>query len=182
LNDVVQRAGVVSFHGPMVSWLAENPDGTAALLATLRGEALPAIAAESWRDGDGEGMLVGGCLSIVAAMLGTPYALDTRGRILFLEDVNERPFRIDRMLIQLRQAGTFEELRGLVFGEMPSCFDGEEVCLEDIVGDVCAAGDYPILAGVPSGHGRGALTLPLGVRARLRGGELTFLEPAVSAA
>lgn len=181
LAHVVDGSGVVGFHGPMVSWFAERPESTAGLLALLAGAAMPVIEAEeSWRDGEAEGAVVGGCLSIVAAMAGTPWALETRGRLLFLEDVNERPYRVDRMLTQLRQAGAFDGIAGLIFGEMPNSFDGQEVSLADVALDVCR-GDYPIVAGVPSGHGRGLLTLPFGVPARLRGRRLEFLEAAVQA-
>jgi muramoyltetrapeptide carboxypeptidase len=180
LDDCLQRAGVVTFHGPMVSGLAEQPEGLENLLALLDGEPLPAIEApEVWRDGEAEGIVAGGCLSIVAAMVGTPYQLDTRDLLLFLEDVNERPYRVDRMLTQLRQAGALDEVAGLVFGEMPGTFAEGDPCLRDVVLDVCGNLDCPIVAGVPSGHGRGTLTLPFGVRAHLSGGQLSFLEPAV---
>jgi muramoyltetrapeptide carboxypeptidase len=181
LTHVVQRAGVVAFHGPMLSWFAQAEESTAALLSLLGGEPLPPIeSGEIWRPGRAEGVLAGGCLSIVAAMIGTPYELDTRGRILFLEDVNEKPYRVDRMLTQLRQAGALDEVAALVIGELPNCFDGEEVTPAEVVLDVCR-GDYPIVAGVPSGHGRGLLTLPLGVRARLAGATLEVVEAAVAA-
>ena len=180
LNDLVQRAGVTSFHGPMVSWFAEQPPAVANLLAVLGGEPLaPLEAEEVWRDGEAEGLLVGGCLSIVAAMVGTPFAVDTRGALLFLEDVNERAYRVDRMLTQLRQAGAFDSVAGLIFGEMPGTFEEGGPDLAEVVLDVCGDLDVPIVAGIPSGHGRGLLTLPFGVRARVRGAEVTFLESAV---
>lgn len=180
LNDVVQRAGVVSFHGPMLSWFAERPEGSGALLSLLAGEEPPRLDAdEVWIDGEAEGRIAGGCLSLVAAMVGTPYAIETRGRVLFLEDVNEKPYRVDRMLTQLRQAGALDGVAALVFGEMFNCFEGEDLCLRDVVLDVCGDLDVPMIAGIPSGHGRGLVTLPFGVRARVRGGVLTFLEPAV---
>lgn len=182
LNDLVQRSGLVAFHGPMVSWFEERPEATAGLLALLRGEDAPEIqCGEVWREGRAEGALVGGCLSIVAALLGTPYQIETRGRILFLEDVNEPPYRVDRMLTQLAHAGVFDEVAAVAFGEMPNCFDGEDACLADLA--VAAVGDrrIPLVAGLPSGHGRGLVTLPLGVRVRLDGDRLRRLEPAVEA-
>jgi muramoyltetrapeptide carboxypeptidase len=106
--------------------------------------------------------------------------VDTRGRLLFLEDVNEKPYRIDRMLTQLKQAGAFDAVAALIFGEMPNCFAEEEVCLADVVLDVCGDIGVPIVGGVPSGHGRGLVTLPFGTRARLQDGQLTFLEAAVA--
>jgi muramoyltetrapeptide carboxypeptidase len=180
LNRLVQSAGTVAFHGPMVSWFAEQPEAVANLLDLLAGGEPPPIeAAEVWREGEGEGVLLGGCLSIVAAMTGTPYAVDTRGALLFLEDVNERAYRVDRMLTQLRQAGAFEQVAGLVFGDMPGTFEADGPTLADVVLDVCGDLEVPIVAGVPSGHGRGTLTLPFGARARLRGERLTVLETVV---
>lgn len=180
LNHLAQAAGLISFHGPMVSWFAEQPEAVANLFDLLAGGAPPAIEAdEVWRDGAAEGVLVGGCLSIVAAMVGTPWQIDTRGALLFLEDVNERPYRVDRMLTQLRQAGSLAEVAGLVFGEMPGTFDADGPTLADVVLDVCEDLAVPIVAGVPSGHGRGTLTLPLGARARIEGGRLRILETVV---
>jgi len=180
LGALVQRSGLVAFHGPMVAGFPERPEALDALLFLLEGSAPPsATAAAVIREGAGEGVLVGGCLSIVAAMVGTPYALRTEGCLLFLEDTNEPPFRIDRMLTQLKQAGCLDHLAGLVFGEMPRCFEGGGPTLGEIVEDVCGETGYPVVAGVPSGHGSGTVTLPLGCRARLEGAELRFLEPAV---
>lgn len=180
LNRLTQGAGVVSFHGPMVSWFAEQEESVANLLALLAGDdAATIVADEVWIEGAGEGVLAGGCLAIVAAMAGTPYAVDARGALLFLEDVNERPYRVDRFLTQLRQSGGFDGVEGLIFGEMPGTFEDTGVTLEDVVLDVCSDLGVPIIAGVPSGHGRGTLTLPFGVRARVRGAAVTFLEPAV---
>jgi muramoyltetrapeptide carboxypeptidase len=141
------------------------------------------------RPGEGEGFLLGGCLSILAAACGTPWALRPRreGVVLFIEDVNERPYRVDRMLRQLRQAGAFAGLRGLVFGEMPGCAPKAEegYSLEDVIQDALDGLDVPVAFGLSSGHTtRPALTLPLGVRARLLCEEgtarLEVLEPALA--
>ncbi len=180
LNALVERSRVVTFHGPMVAGFPARPEALDTLLAMLEGSLVSPVAAASViRAGVGEGRLVGGCLSVVAAMIGTPYALRTEGCLLFLEDINERPFRIDRMLTQLKQAGWLDGLAGLLFGEMPRCFEGEGVMLAELVEEVCGEADYPVVAGVPSGHGTGTVTLPLGCRARLEGAELRFLEAAV---
>jgi muramoyltetrapeptide carboxypeptidase len=123
-------------------------------------------------------VLVGGSLSVIVSMLGTPWALETRGRLLFLEDVNEKPYRIDRMLTQLRQAGALDGIAGVVFGEMAGCTAGENerVTVRDVIGEAFAGAPYPVAFGLPSGHGAGTLTLPFGVRARLAGERLTLLE------
>jgi len=180
LNDFVHRAALVTFHGPMVAGLAQRPDAAAALVAMLSGDRLGwhQAAEVVIQPGTAEGVLVGGSLSVIAAMLGTPYALHTRERLLFLEDVNEKPYRIDRMLTQLRQAGALDGVAGVVFGEMAGCSaaENERVSVRDVVAEAFANAPYPVAYGLPSGHGHGTLTLPLGVRARLAGDRLTLLE------
>jgi muramoyltetrapeptide carboxypeptidase len=180
LNDIMQRAELVTFHGPMVCGLAEHPARLDALVALLCGDGPATVEAPAViREGAGEGILAGGCLSILTAMVGTPYALETAGRILLIEDVNEPPYRIDRMLTHLKQAGALDAIAGIVFGEMPGCFDDTEVTIEEIVVEICD-GAYPIVTDVPFGHGTGSVALPLGVRARLDGARLTLLEPAIA--
>jgi muramoyltetrapeptide carboxypeptidase len=120
--------------------------------------------------GSAEGVLYGGCLSMLAASLGTPYEIHTDGTILFIEDVGTKPYQIDRMLTQLKLAGKFSGVRGLVFGEMLDCvqpgnqpFTLEEVIMR-IVGDL----GVPVAYGLRSGHvSRSNITLPLGVSARM---------------
>jgi muramoyltetrapeptide carboxypeptidase len=180
LNDLVRRAELVTFHGPMVTGLPEHPEAAAALVAMLSGDRaswhLPAQAVV--RPGTAEGVLAGGCLSVIVSALGTPYALDSRGRLLFLEEVNEKPFRIDRMLTQLRQAGVLDEVAGVIFGEMHGCSaaNNERVSVRDVIAEAFAHVSYPVAFGLPSGHGQGTLTLPLGIRARLDGERLSLLE------
>jgi muramoyltetrapeptide carboxypeptidase len=180
LNDFVQRGGLVAFHGPMIAGLAQRSDAVAALVAMLSGDRLGWHQASQVviQPGTAEGVLVGGSLSVIVAMLGTPYALHTRERLLFLEDVNEKPYRIDRMLTQLRQAGALDGVAGVVFGEMAGCraAENERVTVRDVVAEAFANAPYPVAYGLPSGHGQGTLTLPLGVRARLAGERLTLLE------
>ena len=181
LNDIVQRADLVTFHGPMVTGFSRQPTAAEDLLKLLSGERVGwhQSAAAVIQPGLAEGVLVGGCLSVLVAMLGTPYAIDTRDRLLFLEDVNEKPFRIDRMLMQLRQAGALDRVAGVIFGEMDGCVAtaNERVSVRDVIADAFAAAPYPVAFGLPSGHGQGTSTLPLGIRARLAGERLTWLEP-----
>ena len=133
-----QRAELVAFHGPMVVGLDRNPDGAAALLGLLSGDRagwnLVGDARSSSR-APPKGVIVGGCLSILVAALGTPYDIDTAGRLLFLEDVNEKPYRIDRMLTQLRQAGKLDGVAGVIVGEMAGCVSGpsEAVTVRDVI-------------------------------------------------
>ncbi len=178
LSYLVDIAGLVAVRGPMVANLAAP--AAAAVVAMVSGQrrGWSQSAEEVIRPGTGDGRLVGGCLSIVTAMLGTPWAVPTHGRILFLEDVNEKPFRIDRMLTQLRQAGALDGVAGVVFGEMVGCTagDGEAVTVRDVIRESFHRAPYPVVFGLPSGHGQGTATLPLGVRVQLAGERLTLLE------
>ncbi|HEX8998560.1 MAG TPA: LD-carboxypeptidase, partial [Blastocatellia bacterium] len=124
--------------------------------------------------------------SLVAAMMGTPDELDTRGSILFLEDTGTRPYAIDRMLRQLRLAGKFDDVRGIVFGEMTDCVQhaGQGYTIHEVLAECTADLGVPVMFGLPSGHSpRGNLTLPLGVNARLDAerGILCVDESAVTA-
>ena len=180
LNALVRDAELVTFHGPMVAGFAAQPAGAEALLALLGGDRVGwnQAAASVVQPGMAEGPLVGGCLSIVVSMLGTPHAIDTRGRLLFLEDVNEKPYRVDRMLTHLRQAGAFDGVAGVIFGEMEGCDapGTAPVSVREVIAEAFADAPFPVAFGLPSGHGLGSLTLPLGIRARLAGERLTLLE------
>jgi muramoyltetrapeptide carboxypeptidase len=122
------------------------------------------------KDGEASGPLYGGTLTQLTASMGTPYAFDPpQGYILFLEDVSERPYRLDRMLTQLRLGGLLARARALVFGEMRAC---DEASGSPTARDVAAnfAGDVPgpVIFGFPAGHTSGPCwTLPLGVRVRV---------------
>ena len=104
----------------------------------------------------------------------TGFVPPTAGAILFLEDVREAPYRIDRMLVQLRNAGLFSEVAGVVFGEMHECTDGIND-LREVIGDVLAEGSFPIAFGLPAGHGEANIALPLGARAVLDSARGRFL-------
>ena len=189
--------GLVTFHGPMVAkdWAhadgVDLPSWQAALIASSAWE--PNLGAGSGAsglvEGSAEGILYGGCLSILVASLGTPYEIRTEGTILFLEDVAAKPFQIDRMLMQLKLAGKLNGVRGIVFGEMRDCIQtaNQGYKLEEIVVRIVGKLGVPVAHGVRSGHvTAGNITLPIGVRAELtvRGGQvsLRILEAAVTAA
>jgi len=171
--------GLPSLHGPMVA--RELADGSTAydrpsLWHALTGEGDPyATTPEDLlplREGSGEGVLRGGCLSILAATAGTPWALRPAGEptILFLEDVDEPPYRIDRMLLQLRASGAFDGVKGVVFGDMKGCAPGLEAdyTLEDVVLEALDGLEAPVALGLSSGHTSSpSVTLPLGVRTHL---------------
>jgi len=180
LSHMLQRAGMVAFHGPMVGGLTANPGAVDALLGFLSGDRVGwnVSAGEIIQPGTAEGVIVGGCLSVIVSTLGTPYETETKGKLLFLEDVNEKPYRIDRMLTQLRQAGKLSDVAGVMFGEMHGCIaePNEAVTVRDVIRQTFASDPYPVVFGLPTGHGRGVATLPLGIRARLAGERLTLLE------
>jgi muramoyltetrapeptide carboxypeptidase len=123
------------------------------------------------RAGTAQGKIYGGCLSMLVASLGTPYEIQTDGCILFIEDIAEKPFRIDRMLMQLRLAGKLEKICGFVFGEMLDCLPpkGETYTLQQVIMRVLAPYNVPIVYGLKSGHvTSGNITLPIGVQAELQ--------------
>lgn len=183
-----RRLGWVTFHGPMAAKdLAqisaqisesreEHYDRRSLLAALTQAQPMGEIKSpkiEMLHPGAGQpvsGRLLGGCLSLIAAMMGTPDELDTRGSILFLEDTGTRPYALDRMLQQLRLAGKFDEVRGIVFGEMTDCAQHAEqgYSIQDVLADCTADLGVPVMFGLPSGHSPiGNLTLPLGVMATL---------------
>jgi muramoyltetrapeptide carboxypeptidase len=191
LHLFLGRLGLVTVHGPMAGrTLVPGHYHRESFLAALTGEGAPyaseADDLEILREGEGVGILRGGCLSLLAAAAGTPWALrpDAEGTILFFEDVSERPFRIDRMLAQLRLAGAFENVRGIVFGEMKGCGTaaGEDYTLQEVLLEALSGLDVPVAIGLSSGHVNGPnVSLPLGVRARLACGAEGLLEVLESA-
>ena len=179
LLQVVARLGLVAFHGPMVaSDLARGLGGeeVESLLACLAGR-LPRVLPVplAIRAGEAEGVLLGGCLSLLAAVTGTPWQADLTGSILFLEDIGEPAYRIDRMLTHLHLSGSLAALHGLVLGDLGEGWrDGAPGAWQlEAVRQV----EGPVGAGLPCGHTAPNLTLPLGVRAVLdvAGGRLELL-------
>jgi len=131
---------------------------------------VPANGVEVLRPGTARGKLYGGCLSMLVASLGTPFEIQTDDAILFIEDIGEKPFRIDRMLSQLRLAGKLDGVRGFVFGEMLDCAPpkGETYTLQQVIMRVLAPFNMPVIYGLKSGHvSSGNITLPIGVQAEL---------------
>jgi muramoyltetrapeptide carboxypeptidase len=194
-----QKFNWVTFYGPMVAQNFDRGAGAPhgydpaslvrALTETKQGWPV-ALEAEALAPGTAEGVLLGGCLTLVEATLGTPWELDTRGAILVLEDRAMKPYQVDRALMHLQQAGKFREAAGFILGDFPECeppAGGESV--RDVARRVLAARGLPVVWGAPVGHtARAALTLPLGVRARLSAGaapgatpQLEILEPACAA-
>jgi muramoyltetrapeptide carboxypeptidase len=138
---------------------------------------------ETWVPGSAEGELIGGCLSLVVASLGTPYEPSTDGKILFLEDFGEPPYGIDRMLTQLRLAIKLDGIAGLLLGHFQDCEPTSSACaLEETLRDVLRNIEVPVLAHFPAGHGSDNWILALGTRIRLDASSrrVEFLESAVA--
>lgn len=187
-------AGLVAFHGPMVTKDFAIADGVdaASWEAAVSGQPKWSIDSTSGAsglvDGSAEGILYGGCLSMLAASLGTPYAVRPKGSILFMEDVAAKPYQVDRMLMQLKLAGAFEGVRGIVFGEMLDCVQhrDQQYTLQEIILRVVGKLGIPVAYGLRSGHvSTRNVTLPIGVKASLevRGGgvNLEILDAATVA-
>ncbi|HKF04413.1 MAG TPA: LD-carboxypeptidase [Candidatus Sulfotelmatobacter sp.] len=169
-------AGLVSFHGPMAAkdWSHDGgvdlPSWQLALSQSapwnvpLNSEATSLVA------GEAEGILYGGCLSILVASLGTPYEIKTAGKILFIEDVAAKPYQIDRMLMQLKLGGYLDEVRGMIFGEMLDCVQSstQAYTLQEVIKRIVDDLGVPVAFGVKSGHvSAGNITLPFGLGAKL---------------
>jgi len=195
LHLALHRVGLVTFHAPMVAAGLDrstyNSDGFRRAMTSR--EPLGAIPlpddgpkVTTFVGGTARGPLIGGNLSLLAATMGTPWEIDTRGQILLIEDVDEAPYRVDRMLTQLLQAGKLRDAVGILFGDSPTCEKGPEgkpsLTLFEVLEDLLVPLGLPLLYGFPCGHSAYRATLPLGVLAELdaTGGSLRILEPALT--
>jgi muramoyltetrapeptide carboxypeptidase len=186
------HARLTSVHGAMIDGrlskgpTAYDPDSwLASMSATPLGEMAPE-ALEIINAGTVEGPLFGGTLTQIAASLGTPYEfLAPPGHVLFLDEVNERPYRLQRLLTQLRQSGRLEHASAVVFGQLPNCDEpGGRVTARAVIAESLAAFRGPVLFGFPSGHTTTpSLSMPLGVHVRVVGAgrpRLVFQEAAAA--
>ena len=168
-----RRMGLGAFQGPMVAELADpRAYHAGSLWRTLAGEKVRLRFGRGSvvRPGRAAGPLVGGCLSLLTALVGTPFEPPLDGAILFWEEVNEEPFRIDRMLAHLKLSGRLDRLAGMVVGNLPGCRPrrrANAMPLAAILATHLAGTDYPVVTGIPAGHGPGKMTLPVGFPARL---------------
>ena len=190
LNAMVDLAGVVSFHGPMVAM--DFARGLSArsiehMQRLLSGESngFELEAREAVHPGVARGVVIGGCLSVLVAMLATPYAPNFDERILFLEDTGEKAYRIDRMLVQLRQSGALARVAGLAFGAIRP-IDGDEQearLIARFIAEQTADLGCPVLYGIEAGHGTENFTIPFGIAAQIDAASrrLVFTERAVTA-
>ncbi|HNT25765.1 MAG TPA: LD-carboxypeptidase [Anaerolineales bacterium] len=192
-------AGLVTFHGPGMCRFNDEDlsDYThQQMLKALGSEAplglIPMADPKKWLfsldGGVCEGEIIGGNMTIVCASLGTPYEIETAGKILFLEDIDVEPWIFDHMLCHLRNAGKLKDVRGVVISECVNCVPYDykpgyyiDLSVEDVLNYYLKPLGIPVLYGHPLGHTKDMATIPLGVRARLDGDkkELTILESGV---
>ncbi len=190
-----QKLGLTSIYGPMVAaGLDAGGDADKGYdeasfrnaIGRTEGAWSMSLRGEVLSSGSAEGILLGGCLTLVATTLGTPWELDMRGAILLLEDRAMKPWQVDRALIHLQQAGKLKDIRGIVLGDFPDCAAPVEgsPTVQDVCDRILKPLGIPIVFGVPVGHTvRPMLTVPLGVRVRLNAngaGTLEILEGAVT--
>lgn len=188
---LLDKLGLPAFHGPMVAADFHLEDGVhlPSFLAALSGETYRLASAEGLRalkPGTARGTLYGGCLSIIVSLLGTPWEPATEGKLLFLEDTGAKPYQIDRMLWQLRNAGKLAGVRGIVFGEMLDCSSpgAPPNLLDEVILRAFSDSEIPIATGLRSGHvSRENVTLTFGVEAEIIAADeakLNILQPAVT--
>lgn len=179
IHAVLNRAGLVTVHGPVVTQLGRVPeDALVHLEALLSGTAprpgawdVPApgaglVAERNIRAGRASGPLLGGTLAMLAHLQGTPFAPRLDGAILFIEDVGEKPYRIDRYLTHLRLSGALDRVAGVAVGRLTGCDEGG-VLAADVVREAVLALGVPAVEGLPAGHEDANFAFPLGAAATL---------------
>ncbi|MBZ0184878.1 MAG: LD-carboxypeptidase, partial [Candidatus Obscuribacterales bacterium] len=191
LIPIAQKTGLVTFHGPTAGSFFESEytydNFVRALMdSSSLGEVLDPEAKGEWNPdyppcrlviakGKGRGRLTGGCMTLIRQLMGTPFEIETRGKILFLEDVGEEPHSIDRMVTQLKLAGKLDDLAGIVFGECVSCRPGNSrrntlslnYSIERMLKERFAQAEYPVVYGMRIGHSADKCTLPINITASL---------------
>ena len=174
------KTGVPSLSGPMVavemgSGILDFTEKHFWQIVNNRGDDysfdINSKEIEIWRNGKARGLLLGGCLSMVVHQLGTPYSPDYRGAVLFLEEIGEEPYKIDRYLAQLKQAGVLDNINGLILGNFIDCDNDDSkrdsFTCKEVLQDYFAASSYPVIYNFPYGHGMYKFSMPIGVQAVL---------------
>lgn len=191
LNTIASRCGLITFHGPMGSSNFEDTETLKSFLSTLMNGYRPyslvnpsGIKLNRNISGKAIGRIVGGNLSLIASTLGTPYEVNTKNNILFIEDVNEEPYVIDRLLTQLHLAGKLQECSGFIIGQFTGCSlpnYEKSLTLNEVLVDRVLKLNKPTLSNFMSGHDYPKLTLPIGAKAMIDcdKGEISILEPVV---
>ncbi len=169
LIAITKKTGLVTFHGPVVKDIAKNNEenfqSALNLMKADRDITWPLASHEAINPGIARGKLIGGNLSMINYMVGTPYLPTLKGALLFLEEKGEAPYRIDRMLTHLRLGKHFDELAGIILGEFRDC--GERITIENLFKEVLSDYHFPIAGGLPVGHGTMNLAIPVGAEAVL---------------
>lgn len=190
---ITQKSNLVTFHGPMAaSNMVDDFDAFTRenLLRTITENSGYNIEnpenqyIRSLNSGYAEGEIIGGNLTLITSSLGTPYEIDTKGKLLFIEEIAERPYQIDRMLTQLRLANKFNEASGIMFGDFNNCVakEGHKTFqLVDIFKEIVSICGKPIIYNVRSGHCKPMITIPFGIKAALDANkcEIKILENTV---
>lgn len=188
LHALLQSRGWASIHGPVLTEMGQLPQESADRLfqlLELDRPPKPLRGSATHVEGLAEGPLLGGNLSVFTRLLGTRYLPDLDGAILLLEDIGERPYRLDRMWTHLRLAGVFERVSGIVLGDFVGCDEPDgSVTASEVLADLASETKLPCASGFPIGHGKIQMSVPLGCRVRLdaTSTQLDFLEaPAFGA-
>ncbi|WP_182187833.1 S66 peptidase family protein [Pectinatus frisingensis] len=183
---IQKKCGLITFHGPMSNQLCSSyADYNMEYLTKALCSSEPIGQINTANDmpplqtlssGTASGKIIGGNLSLITALLATPYEIETKNAILFLEDVSESPYRIDRMLTQLLSSGKLQEVRGIILGEWINCTAKEmgDFTVQDIITDRLLPLNIPILTGLPIGHGRYNITIPEGTKVYMDAGKKIF--------
>jgi muramoyltetrapeptide carboxypeptidase len=184
LLALYKKARLVTFHGPVLRDLVknqgENLKSLLRLLTSREPFTLPCRGARTVVKGSAEGKLIGGNLSLIAHLLGTPFMPSPKGAILFIEEKGEALYRIDRLLTHLRLSGFLRGCQGVMIGSFEDC--GDPAGLEEVIADRLGDLGVPVMTGLPVGHGEENLALPVGVKAFLdaTGGTLSLKETCVT--
>ncbi|WP_079912075.1 LD-carboxypeptidase [Paenibacillus sp. 32352] len=187
---ILKKAGLVTFHGPMMIDLEKDSDPLTVqnYETMLRPSVLryteDISSLQVLVDGEAGGQLVGGNLTLLTSTLGTPYELDTKGRLLFIEDIDEEPYRVDRMLNQLRLAGKFADAAGILICDFNNCVPNkrkQSLSLEQVIEDHVVSAGKPTMAGFKIGHCSPNIAVPHGIEARMSTQQkvLECIEPGV---
>ena len=183
---IAKKTGLITFHGPMVTTLPKSDkESVQSFFTTLtRGfpEPIASRSVEIIKPGHGRGPLIGGNLTTAVHLIATPFETSWRDRIVFLEDIGEAPYRIDRMLTHLKMAGRFAGINGLLLGSFTDC--GDEEMIWTRVRELFSDESFPIWANFPIGHGAGNRIVPLGIETVMdpSSAVLTFTGPCCRAA
>lgn len=192
LNAIYAKTGLVTFHGPTVVWNFGSPSGLPEYTAShfwplvegtyVAGAILPRDKWSWWRNGKTRGRLIGGNLTSIEGLLGTPWAPEWKNSVLFWEDIGKPINRLDMTLTHFRDAGVFDGISGMIIGELVNCASPEggqtfEEMLHEVIGDF----SFPVLTHVDLGHTDDKITLPIGIEAELDSehGIFSFLETGV---